>query len=163
MPSDKAEEDTFVESGEGIRNKFSINAGLSGLLLDGMLECGQMDVAAKNMFDNDNQFIPTEKYDSKYSYKKPFGYFLGIAQMDEFPFYIDGRDSNSTSNSGRPTRCDAPSWRWGSGTIASAGFGWIAAHMPRRLSTSPVDTATSSTSGSGITAPCPDSSTPSLG
>ena len=43
--SDKAEEDTFVESGEGNRYKFSINAGLSGLLLDGMLECGQIDEA----------------------------------------------------------------------------------------------------------------------
>ena len=72
--SDKAEEDTFVESGEGNRYKFSINAGLSGLLLDGMQECGQIDEATIHTFDYDNQFIPTEKYDSKYSYKKAFGY-----------------------------------------------------------------------------------------
>ena len=43
--SDKTEEDTFVQSGEGNLYKFSINAGLSGLLLDGMLECGQIDEA----------------------------------------------------------------------------------------------------------------------
>ena len=43
--SDKTEKDTFVQSGEGNLYKFSINAGLSGLLLDGMLECGQIDEA----------------------------------------------------------------------------------------------------------------------
>ena len=59
-----------------------------------MLECGQIDEAAKHMFDYDNQFIPTEKYDSKYSYKKAFGYFPGIAQVDGLPFYTEGRDGN---------------------------------------------------------------------
>jgi len=99
--SDKAEEDTFVESGEGNRYKFSINAGLSGLLLDGMLECGQIDEAIIHTFDYDNQFIPTEKYDSKYSYKKAFGYFPGIAQVDGLPFYIEGQDGNANVKLGQ--------------------------------------------------------------
>ena len=107
--SDKTEEDTFVQSGEGNRYKFSLNAGLSGLLLDGMLECGQMDVAVKHTFDYDNQFIPTEKYDSKYSYKKPSGTSPASPRWTGFRSTSRGATATPTSSSGRPTRCDAPS------------------------------------------------------
>ena len=62
--------------------------------MDGLLECGQVDRKTKHTFDYDNQFIPTEKQDSRYSYKKAFGYFPGIAQ-DGLPFYIEGRDGNA--------------------------------------------------------------------
>ena len=48
-----------------------------------------------------NQFIPAEKQDSKYSYKKAFGYFPGIAQVDGMPFYIEGRDGNANVKLGQ--------------------------------------------------------------
>jgi len=56
--SGKAEEGFFVESVEGNRYKCSFNAGLSRLILYGMLEYGQIDVSAKHTFDYDNQLIP---------------------------------------------------------------------------------------------------------
>lgn len=101
MLSDKVSDDTFVETKEGVKYKFSINDSLRRLLLDGMLECGQVDKGAKHTFDYDNQFIPTEKYDSKYSYKKTLGYFPGIAQVDGMPFYIEGRDGNANVKLGQ--------------------------------------------------------------
>ena len=43
----------------------------------------------------ENQFIPTEKYDSKRSYKKADGYFPGIATIENHPVYIENRNGNS--------------------------------------------------------------------
>ena len=95
MLSDKASEDTYVDSKDGKSYKFNINDRLSKLLIDGLLKCGQIDRSTGHIFDYDNQFIATEKYDSRYSYKKAFGYFPGIAQIDGLPFYIEGRDGNA--------------------------------------------------------------------
>jgi Transposase DDE domain group 1 len=47
------------------------------------------------IFDYDNQFIPTDKYDSKRSYKQADGYFPGIASIGNFPVYIENRNGNS--------------------------------------------------------------------
>ena len=41
------------------------------------------------IFDYDNLFIPTDKYDSKRSYKHADGYFPGIASIGNFPVYIE--------------------------------------------------------------------------
>ena len=101
MLSDKAAKDSFVESEEGKRYKFNINEGLAGLLMDGLLKCGQVGTGSKHVFDYDNQFVPTEKQDSKYSYKKAFGYFPGIAQVDGLPFYVEGRDGNANVKLGQ--------------------------------------------------------------
>ena len=43
MLSAKASDDTFVESKEGMQNKFRISDSLRGSLPGGMLECGQID------------------------------------------------------------------------------------------------------------------------
>lgn len=101
MLSDKASEDTFLDTGEGKSYKFNINGRLDRLLIDGLLKCGQVRAGGGHTFDYDNQFIPTEKYDSKYSYKKAFGYFPGIAQVDGMPFYIEGRDGNANVRLGQ--------------------------------------------------------------
>ena len=47
------------------------------------------------IFDYDNQFIPTDKYDSKRSYKHADGYFPRIASIGNFPVYIENRNGNS--------------------------------------------------------------------
>ena len=54
MLSDKAAKDSFVESEEGKRYKFNINEGLAGLLMDGLLKCGQVGTGSKHVFDYDN-------------------------------------------------------------------------------------------------------------
>src|SRR5699024_4708841 len=45
--------------------------------------------------DYDNQFIATDKFDAKRSYKKEDGYFPGIASIDNYPVYIENRNGNS--------------------------------------------------------------------
>ena len=90
----KSNNETF-ESKAGIKYQFNINKGLCKMLLEGLLKSGQVLAGETHVFDYDNQFIPAEKYDAKYSYKGAFGYFPGIAQIDGLPFYIEGRDGNA--------------------------------------------------------------------
>ena len=79
----------------GKEYSFNINGRLNGMLLDGLMKTGQVKKEDGHTFDYDNQFIPTEKYDASFSYKKAFGYFPGIAQVDGMPFYVEGRDGNA--------------------------------------------------------------------
>lgn len=95
MLGDFASEDTAVTSKDGKEYRFNINSRLNGMLLDGLIQCGQVNPQKKHIFDYDNQFIATEKKDARYSYKGAFGYFPGIAQVDGLPFYIEGRDGNA--------------------------------------------------------------------
>ena len=82
-----------VESGKTYQ--FNINDRLNDLLLKSLLGLGMVEKDAPVIFDYDNQFIPTEKYDATYSYKKANGYFPGIAQINLHPFYIENRDGNA--------------------------------------------------------------------
>jgi len=63
--------------------QFNINQGLCKMLLDGLLKSRQVTADDAYVFDYDNLFIPTEKSDAKFSYKKTFGYFPGTAQIEE--------------------------------------------------------------------------------
>ena len=76
--------------------QFNINDRLNDLLLKSLLGLGMVEKDAPVIFDYDNQFIPTEKYDATYSYKKANGYFPGIAQLNLHPFYIENRDGNAS-------------------------------------------------------------------
>ena len=82
-----------VESGKAYR--FNINDKLNSLLLKALLQLGMVSENEPVVFDYDNQFIETEKYDATYSYKKANGYFPGIAQLNLHPFYIENRDGNA--------------------------------------------------------------------
>lgn len=46
------------------------------------------------VYDFDHQFIPTEKYDATYSYKKEKGYFPAVVSIADTPLYIEGRNGN---------------------------------------------------------------------
>lgn len=85
----------FSRSESGIDYKFNYNPALTQLAVKGLVQCGQLDTNAKHVFDYDNQLIPTEKYDATFSYKKVFGYFPGIAQVDGLPFFVENRDGNA--------------------------------------------------------------------
>ncbi|MCQ2259355.1 MAG: hypothetical protein MJZ41_15405 [Bacteroidaceae bacterium] len=87
-------ESTASRSESGIEYKFNNNPALTDLAVKGLIQCRQVDTNTDHVFDHDNQFIPTEKYDAKFSYKKVFGYFPGIAQIDEYHFYVENRDGN---------------------------------------------------------------------
>lgn len=90
-----------VSAESGKTYQFNVNDKLNGLLLDSLLLCGLVKENAPVVFDYDNQFVAAEKYDAKYSYKKAFGYFPGIAQINLRPFYIENRDGNAQMKLGQ--------------------------------------------------------------
>jgi len=87
--------ETYV-SKSGVEHDFNSNVKLNELLVKLLISTNEFDVQKQDyVFDYDNQFIPTGKYDSKWSYKKAQGYFPGIASIDNFPVYIENRNGNS--------------------------------------------------------------------
>jgi len=84
-----------VESKSGKKYQFNINEKLNELLFECMLKCNLVKAGDSVTLDYDNQFIPTEKLDATYSYKKAAGYFPGIAQVNYHPCHIECRDGNA--------------------------------------------------------------------
>lgn len=90
-----APKETFT-SKSGVKHEFSGNPGLNNLLVELLVKTGQLEKEKPDyVFDYDNQFIPTGKYDAKRSYKKADGYFPGVASIDNMPVFIEGRNGNS--------------------------------------------------------------------
>jgi len=89
------EKETFI-SNTGITHEFNVNTAMNELMVRLLVQTKQLTPNKKGyVFDYDNQFIPTEKYDSKRSYKKADGYFPGIASIGNHPVYIENRNGNS--------------------------------------------------------------------
>lgn len=89
------EKESFL-SDSNIEHDFNINMDMNHLLVNLLVKTKQLLTGSNNcIFDYDNQFIPTDKYDSKRSYKKADGYFPGIASIGNFPVYIENRNGNS--------------------------------------------------------------------
>jgi hypothetical protein len=89
------EKETFI-SDTGIKHEFNVNMAMNNLMVKLLLQTGQLSPDNNGyIFDYDNQFIPTEKYDSNRSYKKADGYFPGIASINNHPVYIENRNGNS--------------------------------------------------------------------
>lgn len=89
------EKETFI-SDTGIAHEFNVNIALNDLMIKLLVQTRQLNPEYNEyIFDYDNQFIPTEKYDSKRSYKKADGYFPGIASIGNHPVYIENRNGNS--------------------------------------------------------------------
>jgi hypothetical protein len=83
-------------SASNVEHEFNINAKMNRLLVKLLIATKQLIPDDDNyVFDYDNQFIPTEKYDSKRGYKKADGYFPGIATIANHPVYIENRNGNS--------------------------------------------------------------------
>ncbi len=87
--------ETFT-SNAGITHDFNINIPMNSLMVKLLLKTKQLFPKQDGyIFDYDNQFIPTGKYDSKRSYKKADGYFPWIASIGNIPVYIENRNGNS--------------------------------------------------------------------
>ena len=96
MQKELATEKETIVSNTGVEHDFNINMGMNNLMVKLAIQTGQL--SPKNddyIFDYDNQFIPAQKYDSKWSYKHADGYFPGIASIGNFPVYIENRNGNS--------------------------------------------------------------------
>ena len=65
------------------------------LLLKCLLKTGQIKEGQSVNVDFDHQFIPTEKHDACYSYKKAFGYFPGVMTIGDKIVGIENRDGNT--------------------------------------------------------------------
>ncbi len=86
---------TYISS-TAVQHDFNINMKLNELRIELLIHCKQLSPNNQDyIFDYDNQFIPTAKYDSKRSYKKADGYFPGIATIGNHPVYIENRNGNS--------------------------------------------------------------------
>lgn len=80
----------------GIEHDFNINPGMNKLMAKLLVQTGQLSTKNEGyIFDYDNQFIPTDKHDSKRSYKHADGYFPGIASNGNFPVYSENLNGNS--------------------------------------------------------------------
>ena len=92
---ENAVENTLVESESGQTYNFNVNARLGGLLVRGLVQSGQLKKGGKCDLDYDNVFLPCEKYDALWSYKKRRGYFPGVALADGYIVGVENRDGNA--------------------------------------------------------------------
>ena len=85
----------LLETTSGKKNKININTKMNKFLVDSVIKFDQLIPSDKGLiYDFDHQFIPADKYDAEYSYKKKKGYFPGVATISNIPVYIEGRNGN---------------------------------------------------------------------
>ncbi len=84
-----------IHTNSDVTHEYNDNPLLNQLLLKIQKETNLLNTNTGYILDFDHQFIPTEKYDSKKSYKKKNGYFPGIASINDMPVYIENRNGNS--------------------------------------------------------------------
>ena len=68
---------------------------LNKLLIKSLVSCGQLVAGEKYDFDFDHEFLETEKYDAKPTYKKFLGYSPGVAVINDTIVGIENRDGNA--------------------------------------------------------------------
>ena len=68
---------------------------LNTLLLNCIFASGQLKEGEMYDVDFDHQFIETEKYDAKPTYKKFLGYRLGVAVIGDLIVAIENSDGNT--------------------------------------------------------------------
>lgn len=91
-----ATETLFFENPDsGVSHEFNLNQKLNDLMVKALKQTGQLKSYKYYDLDYDNQVQPTEKYDTKKTYKQTYGYQPGIATIENMPVYIEGRNGNS--------------------------------------------------------------------
>ena len=68
---------------------------MNELLIKSLLATGGLCSGQDYDLDFDHQFIETEKYDAKQTYKKLFGYSPGVAVIGDNIVGIENRDGNA--------------------------------------------------------------------
>ena len=85
---------TTYTSDTGKVYDFNTATKLNSLLVKVLLNTGQLVTGASYDLDFDHQFIETEKYDAKMTYKKFTGYSPGVAVIGDLIVGIENRDGN---------------------------------------------------------------------
>jgi len=82
-----------INTNSGKDNKINVNTKMNDFLISCAKFFGILP-REDLVYDFDHQFIPTEKYDATYSYKKEKGYFPAVVSIADIPIYIEGRNGN---------------------------------------------------------------------
>lgn len=90
-----AQENTSYTSESGKTYDFNTADRLNDLLLNALLDTGQLRCGEPYDLDFDHQFIETEKYDAKPTYKKFTGYRPGVAVIGDMIVGVENSDGNT--------------------------------------------------------------------
>jgi hypothetical protein len=90
-----ATDNSAFVSQQGKSYNFNINKKLNSLNIKSLVLTKQLVAGQSYDFDYDNQIIPTDKYDTKRTYKQVNGYCPGIATIGDKIVYIENRDGNA--------------------------------------------------------------------
>lgn len=90
-----AQDNISYISDKGKEYNFNTADTLNKLLVNALLVMGQLKAGEVYDLDFDHQFIETEKYDAKTTYKKFTGYSPGIAVVGDHIVGIENRDGNA--------------------------------------------------------------------
>lgn len=93
--SELATGNTTYTSDTGKSYEFNPATKLNRLLVKALLSTCQLVAGASYDLDFDHQFIETEKYDAKMTYKKFTGYSPGVAVIGDLIVGIENRDGNA--------------------------------------------------------------------
>ena len=93
--SELAVGNTTYTSDTGRSYDFNTATMLNSLLVKALLSTGQLVAGESYDLDFDHQFIKTEKYDAKMTYKKFTGYSPGVAVIGDLIVGIENRDGNA--------------------------------------------------------------------
>ena len=88
-------ENTMYTSASGKQYDFNTADTMNKLLVNALLATGELKTNQEYDFDFDHQFIETEKYDAKPTYKKFLGYGPGVAVIGDMIVGIENRDGNT--------------------------------------------------------------------
>ena len=86
---------TTYTSDTGKSYDFNTAPKLNSLLVKALTSTGQLVAGESYDMDFDHQFVETEKYDAKMTYKKFTGYSPGVAVIGELIVRIENRDGNA--------------------------------------------------------------------
>ena len=93
--SELATANTTYTSETGKSYDFNTTSKLNSLLVKVLMNTGQLVAGESYDLDFDHQFIETEKYDAKMTYKKFTGYSPGVAVIGDLIVGIENRDGNA--------------------------------------------------------------------
>ena len=93
--SELATANTTYTSDTGKSYDFNTATKLNSLLVKVLKNTGQLMAGESYDLDFDHQFIETEKYDAKMTYKKFTGYSPGVAVIGDLIVGIENRDGNA--------------------------------------------------------------------
>ena len=89
------QENISYTSDKGKTYDFNTADKLNALLIKALVSTGELNEVETYDVDFDHQFIETEKYDAKPTYKKFLGYRPGVAVIDDLIVGIENSDGNT--------------------------------------------------------------------